>query len=362
VSLTTPISDAGPKRETLPALTSLRFFAALLVILFHCDLAIHPWPIDGLLRAGVPAVTFFFVLSGFILTYVHAGKPMTTAGFWAVRAARILPVYYLGALLAAPQLFYPALVVHTVSLRQLIPGAILTPVLLQSWVAGAESWNPAAWSLSVEAFFYALFPLQLWLMARRGIRLELIVACLALIAASLARYFIPSLPMYFPPLYWPSFALGMVLGRAFIKSQFKGSPFLFYTVGMAALAILGVTDESSVARTDLVLVPLFGVLIFLAAHQVHSPRWLISPTLILLGEASYALYILHMPLMFWWHVARFPVLSQPLWATVFIILAVLISIAVYLFVERPAKRWLLRRWFAFDSGTDGSPSHVSADA
>jgi peptidoglycan/LPS O-acetylase OafA/YrhL len=346
VFLTTPISNSGNRRETLPALTSLRFFAALLVILFHCDLAIHPWPIDGLLRAGIPGVTFFFVLSGFILTYVHADKPVTAPGFWAVRAARILPVYYLGALLAAPQFFYPALVVHTVSLRQLLPGTILTPVLLQSWMAGAETWNPAAWSLSVEAFFYALFPFQLWLMSRRGVRQEFIVASLALIATSLARHFIVSLPMYFPPLYWPSFALGMALGRLFIKSQFKGSPFLFYTVGMAALVILAVTDESSVVRTDLVLVPLFGLLIFLAAHQVHSPRWLISPTLILLGEASYALYILHMPLMFWWHVARFPVLSQPLWATAFVIIAVLISIAAYLFVERPAKRWFLRRWFA----------------
>ena len=109
-------------------------------------------------------VSFFFVLSGFILVYTYAGREIDKRDFYQARFARIYPAY----------LFSPAALVAVFLLRRIenarpvlrIRGAPLRPgdrslvlLLLQAWLpAAALSWNAVAWSLSVEAFFYAIFP------------------------------------------------------------------------------------------------------------------------------------------------------------------------------------------------------------
>src|SRR4051812_30572917 len=82
----------GVPRADLPVLTSLRFPAALWVVLFHF----------GYLPIGWLAVTFFFILSGFILTYVYLegdGLAKSDEAFWKARLARIAPAFYLALLL-----------------------------------------------------------------------------------------------------------------------------------------------------------------------------------------------------------------------------------------------------------------------
>jgi len=94
----------------LPALTSLRFFAALEVVLFHYCI-VHPDFPHWLANIGYDAVTFFFVLSGFILTYAHgpipSGADTSFQKFALTRLARIYPAYFLG-LLCVLALYYLA--------------------------------------------------------------------------------------------------------------------------------------------------------------------------------------------------------------------------------------------------------------
>ena len=94
-------------RPIIPPLTSLRFFAALLVVVFHYNLA-HPLFPVSIANFGYEAVTFFFVLSGFILTYTHgipdAGLNIPWRTFLIARLVRLCPAYYL-AIIAILLLF-----------------------------------------------------------------------------------------------------------------------------------------------------------------------------------------------------------------------------------------------------------------
>src|SRR4051812_31356738 len=90
-------------RHSIPSLTSLRFFAAIIVVLSHFSS----------IQYGGVAVTFFFMLSGFILTYAHLqidedGQRLNVSAkrFIASRAARILPTYFLALVIASPSFFY----------------------------------------------------------------------------------------------------------------------------------------------------------------------------------------------------------------------------------------------------------------
>src|SRR3954469_25768741 len=94
-------------RTNLSVLTSLRFVAAAMVVIFHCggDF-INARVFGDFFQNGYAAVSFFFVLSGFILTYAHLNEAMTETAphfrnrFWISRVARIYPVYLIALLIA----------------------------------------------------------------------------------------------------------------------------------------------------------------------------------------------------------------------------------------------------------------------
>src|SRR4026208_126197 len=99
------------RRPALPLLTARRFLAAAEVVAFHVAQTRPGWarPVDflsGLVSGGYAAVIFFFVLSGFILAYVHTAERtacnVKATRFWRLRFARIAPAYYLALLLALP--------------------------------------------------------------------------------------------------------------------------------------------------------------------------------------------------------------------------------------------------------------------
>ncbi|MEZ5976013.1 MAG: acyltransferase [Planctomycetota bacterium] len=144
----------------LESLTIARFVAAIVVVLFHFAREAMGW--SGAIVAGPQMVTFFFVLSGFVMAVTYALRPACSAGpyLWA-RLARIGPLYFVSL----------ALMLASFLARGRQPAPVdlaLGAAFLQAWVPGhALAINPPAWSLSVEAFFYALFPL-LWIGWRRG--------------------------------------------------------------------------------------------------------------------------------------------------------------------------------------------------
>ena len=151
-----------PSNE-IRSLTGLRFFAALYVLFLHSGstrlvgLGL-PAPLAHIAFNGYLGVSFFFVLSGFILTYVYWGRmDGRVSGFFKARAARIVPVYALALLICA--VFF---------LRDANPSAVLAEIaFLQSWGFPSFSLGPGlngvGWTLSVEFFFYLCFPFLLFL-------------------------------------------------------------------------------------------------------------------------------------------------------------------------------------------------------
>ena len=102
-------------RPRLPAVTSLRFFATFHVALFHMNemgALTGPRWLKAFAGIGYVGVSFFFVLSGFILVYTYAGREIRLHDFWQARFARIYPAYLFSLLISFPFFYYGTLKMH----------------------------------------------------------------------------------------------------------------------------------------------------------------------------------------------------------------------------------------------------------
>ncbi len=336
-----PATDAPPaagpapsaSRPNLCALTGLRFFAAFAVVLFHYSngaTASAPAWVRNLLSSGFLAVNLFFILSGFILAYNYLAPGgrinVSWQEFYRARFARIYPVYFFGLLLYAPFLIM-------VYLRDYPPRLILakaalvapsTLALAQAWFpSAAMEWNGPGWSLSVEAFFYLLFPFLAPLADRlshkRPFHALGLLWVLSLIPPAVFLALDPhhgswpwgagedtcvwSFVVPFNPLFrLPAFLAGVVLCRIYLSGRvrIKGS-ILAGAGAVSALVILAVRGKlPSMLAGNGLLDPLLGlVVIGCAAGGGLLQRFLAQPAISLLGEASYSLYILHVPIWLW---------------------------------------------------------------
>ena len=317
-------------RRSIPALTSLRFFAALLVVLFHYNLIHNLAFLNYVSNFGYEAVTFFFILSGFILTYVHlelGGQSrlnLSSMAFIAQRVARIGPAYVVGLVLAAPFFCRRLRLQHQISVLKFVAGLFFVPAALQAWFPSiATLWNIPAWSLSVEFFLYLSFPAFVHIACRgKPIKL-LIVAVVAVVGLALGKIYVEAFVIsaygasefaalgwwrsfldYFPLWHFPQFALGVALGELFLSEK-RFSPraheMIMAVSLFAVAAIIGWHAELPILSSNMILAPAFGSLIFGAAGAVGPlSRLLSARSLVLLGDASYATYIIHSPLWLCW--------------------------------------------------------------
>ncbi len=374
------------RRPQLTALTSLRFFAALHVVLFHARGALNASSFPGhqelknLLGAGPVSVGLFFVLSGFVLTYTYLGDPdrprVRLRAFWVARLARVYPVYFLGLLLAAPF----ALTAAGVPAMNVWAAGVAVFVLVQAWVPSlALAWNPPAWSLSAEAFFYLAFPFAappLARLGRRGAFVALAVLWAMALAAPAAVLsagahglidlsYVPhgaegpawsAFLAYNPLVRLPEFLFGVVVARLYQLRRGPGSVkgSWLALIAVAVLAVLLACDRgvygpfAGAVVNNGVLTPLFGLLVYgLACGGGRFAALLSRRPLVLLGEASYAVYILHVPVLMGLNRAfRAGVLSAPqlAWFFLYIFTVVVLSLFVFRFVEEPARRLIRRRF------------------
>lgn len=323
------------ERPALPALTGLRFLAAMGVLGYHfycapCSPAL-PEGLGRLIGAGFSTVSLFFILSGFILAYTYledgSGMRGTWTAFYRARFARLYPVYLVSLLVDVP-LFLRA--IHQASppaglgevLR--ISGATLT--LTQGWLTlHRPTWNIVAWTLSVEAFFYLLFPLVGPWLARRGSRVLVGLAAGAwllgttpMLAAEAAARLPDAHGMFatllrswglisteaIPLARLPEFIIGLCLGLVFCRREHLATRAWARTAGFVLIAgglavgLMRLPESPSPLVQSAVLVPLFTASIYLLASGLMG-RGLGLGTrgMVLLGGASYALYMTHGSLM-----------------------------------------------------------------
>jgi peptidoglycan/LPS O-acetylase OafA/YrhL len=365
--------DLAAARPRLPALTSLRFFAAFHVVIFHfqaMQVFLGPAWFQKLSSIGYVGVSFFFVLSGFILVYTYAGRPMILKDFWRARFARIYPAYAFSLLVTAPFFFFAVLTMNIPffvwAKAHLKLASVLVLSLLQAWVPPAAlTWNAVAWSLSVEAFFYLLFPFLLLLLIRRSqtqLFLIAVASCLASLAVSgsyvvlnpdhltvvnadvLGSFWLNALK-FNPLARLPEFLLGMACGFLFLRSRRESKFALpFVLSGIAALVV--VVYFSSIISYPILhtalLAPAFAAIVHGFALRPNWAALLENRVLVLCGDASYSLYLLHSMIigMYFHNTSGQLRYQSPVGVLVFVLLAMTISALVYRFIEEPARRKL----------------------
>ena len=355
-------------RPQLTALTTLRFVAALHVVLFHMwvtgELVTGPGLLRSFVSIGYIGVNFFFVLSGFILVYTYTKPSLDAPRFWQARFARIYPAYAVSLLVSAPFFFYAVRWLHLPfylwSAQHLPVACIATLTLLQSWIPqGALTWNPVCWSLSVEAFFYLLFPLLLLWCRRRATRaLPAWIGACALVSLSLSLLYIGLHPdgidkvnsgettllwknvlSFNPVVRLPEFLIGMLAGELFLRAQVSRIRALPLVLG-GVLVIVTLTALVGTVPTPLIsagfLSPAFAAIIFGLALQPPWAAFLELKWLVLLGEASYSLYLLHSTVMseVYDRLSSFPHGTR---AALAFAAAIGAAVLCFIFVERPAR-------------------------
>ena len=324
--------DGQRNPQRLTCLTGVRFVAAMAVVLFH--FGVVP-VIPGTTMWGVgQAVGFFFILSGIVLTYAYhdaiTTRTISRWNFMNRRLARIFPVHVLT--------WFIATVLHL--WFGWISSTEAHPII--SWVAGLfcvqvywpspgfiGRWNPPAWSISCELFFYALFPFLLPPMARllksaRSIIVAMICIYLGQVFVSLvlsgivdqifrsghailgyhtATELENTAMLAFPPLRLSEFLIGVCIGLLILRREPRplvGGPIkanLLLIVSVVGFILVMCVSPAGPVEAGLqkhLLIPVFALLLVAIVSGVTVVAPLLENRLaIVLGEASYSLYLIH---------------------------------------------------------------------
>jgi len=138
----------------------LRFFAASIVVFFHFGQKIEYYQqVPVIFKAGPQMVTFFFVLSGFVLFLGYQGRELVFRQYFLKRAIKILPLYFLA--------FLMSVVFRTLSGHLSFAEFLLNLLCLQSWFPHPLSLNFTSWFVSDLLFFYCVFPPILFVLKKQ---------------------------------------------------------------------------------------------------------------------------------------------------------------------------------------------------
>ncbi|MDB5947118.1 MAG: hypothetical protein JWQ33_2144 [Ramlibacter sp.] len=356
------------RQGNIDSLTGFRFVAAMMVFFSHYAIPGVTGTALRVTESGYAGVTLFFVLSGFVIAYNYLERfeegmtGQTVGAYFAARLARLYPLY-----------------ICFIAFGWLVKGSSTIPwahiLAVQTWSPDAEfatSINGPAWSIGVEVFLYLAFPLLLpvliWLRALSSLRrLSVATALVSVAMLCAALYFALSgqnaLPYQDPTsghrwLYrTPATRLGDFLlgifGAVYVmrfaktdRATIRRWGFVTLCAALLLLLLLATRKNYRSAFSWDVAYALPGILLIvgLAINRgTLFSRALASPALVLLGEASYAFYLVHVP-------------ARPLRAgtegglpfelalyVMFLGLVIALSIGLHIAVEKPARRWV-RAW------------------
>jgi peptidoglycan/LPS O-acetylase OafA/YrhL len=283
-------------RHDIYPLNWIRAIAALSVVMYHCrDIMLLPkyfgTDVAPLLAAGNSGVQLFFVLSGFVIYYVHhrdkEGDRRTLGDFAFKRFCRLYPPLWL-VLIGLLPIFALGLFGGRVTSYELISAFLAAPL----GTPEGEKLLAVEWTLRHEVLFYCIFAIFIW---KRRLGLVLLIAWSATGAIFYDRIHTPA---YLRIILNPNnalFLLGMMVAVLYVRG------FSRYGRTMAAagtfIFLLGWYNHIIHPEQFLTTTYLYGaggaLLIYgLVSHE----KWNRSNIPIdLLGSASYSLYLIHYP-------------------------------------------------------------------
>ncbi len=377
----------NPKAKYLPQLTGLRFFAAFAIIICHFGNQALPNLPKYLARLNVGfynAVGLFFVLSGFILAHTYGRKDFqskpTRNRYFAARFARIYPVFLFALLIDLP--------VFIVNNRHAFEAStpfrlIQKALLLQTWIPTPTEvsvrWNAPSWSLSTETFFYLAFPFLAPAIGRLSAK-----ASMRWVSALVVG--LTGTSLFYDLMVAGRYPLGTPVGEA-LEKAFINAPYLRlieFAVGILAYRIYSEIQSGamrfsrkawiaalSILASVYVFVSIVGgellisqgpstlffaaIIVWLCTEASRIRTVLENPRVVLLGESSYSLYLIHFPIFYTaFQVARKVgplqslVTNQPLLVvSLLAALSVALSVVCFTGLERPMRKrimdWYYRR-------------------
>jgi len=365
-----PRRPAAAGLDRLPSLTGLRWLAAFIVFCYHIGtLGVIHSPAAGpssaqrhwetVFSQGDIGVAFFFILSGFVLTWV--AKPSDThTAFWRRRVAKIYPNHVVT---------WAIVILVTLSLGQHLNRVVtaLNVALVQPWFYGSYhgysigySVNTVSWSLGCEAFFYLCFPFVAPLL-RRLSTVNLYWTAFVLFGLTYCcqhwqYYFFPNNPQgsfwfvyMFPPVRSLEFWLGVVTALLVQRKRWHGPGLWLAT--LIAVGVYYLNGTSFVpGNWHTVYFDVACCLLIAAAAQADTrgawSPWRWRP-LVFLGEVSFAFYLVHVALiqnlMREWHPRGWSGAEPALIIPALLGVAILLAYLLYRFVELPFMRLLRPR-------------------
>ncbi|CCD99135.1 acyltransferase [Bradyrhizobium sp. STM 3809] len=369
------------------SLTGLRFIAAATVAVGHGAPSLgHGWTAELIAQVSSIGMTMFFVLSGFVLWLNYAGRfqsePIGGAlrEFAIARFARLYPMY------AAVVLAITAYLAIARGLSAPSLGFIVT--MTQAWFPVQNGTMLVAvvpslthlWSISVELFFYLLFPFvcfllagivrlstMIWLAAANILAFAITIvafftfgdAMLRMIAPSLKENGMQWLTYYAPYLHVSQFLAGCLAAMIY-QNRVAAQPqdaerravsalFWLSLAGLACAPILlfmqpRLPGWSFSIELTVRLIEIIGFsIVFIATSRYGHGRWLSSRAIIIGGECSYSIYLLHPFLI---RLAMFGRSDTPGFLELILRLASFVAIVTavawvsYMLIEAPARAWI----------------------
>lgn len=334
-------------------LTFTRFLAAIAIVIFHFGIDLFPFNDESILflfkKANI-GVSYFFILSGFVMIIAYSNKSkISSLEFLKNRFARIYPLYFL----AICMMFLFMIISH----KPLeIPSLILNILLIQTWIPGQSlTINAPGWSLSVEFFFYALFPFLLNRIYNKNPLNSLAAPILLFWLISqlafhlfLSSHFYSDYPSkihdfthYFPLMHLNEFLIGNLFGLFFTNKLVSQNKNYDWIIVIILLLIMVMFKNPIGLNFHNGLISLFfaPLILLLASSNGKITTLFRHKFLVFLGEISFGVYILQVPIfLFTKNIFKFINLTNPQ-VSFYCYLTILIAFSAlsYIFIETPLR-------------------------
>ncbi len=343
----------NPPAEVV-SIQHLRALAALLVVFVHAQ---EQYPIgDRIIPSafGLGGVDLFFLISGFVMTFTAAQRPLTRLDFLRRRLVRIVPLYWTMTLVTAVLIFVAP--VLTRDSRFAWSDLFTSLSFIPHYNAGkAGSISPIiklGWTLNYEMFFYLVFaaflPLKPWL--RTAAALLVFAVLIALKTTTQSRFVL--LAFWGQPITL-EFIAGCAVAVLYTRGPWPKTPAALWwamlALGVVAFVGLGGFQDEQISRVFTRGLPALAILVPVLALERQGAARFRRGVVHYLGDASYSIYLAHLYAVVGFRVLcdllHLPITTS-LAAVIFIIACVAVGVGggclVYQFLERPLTKGVRR--------------------